>query len=123
MPPVANDYVVEHLNLQDFSCVHHPSGDAKVGLRRSWITARMIMHENNSPCSSNDSGAEHLARVGNGFIEGANVHQVMTSDAVADIQQQHCEAFHIRVEQWRGGDVLAPIGHSVIWSRAAGKRV
>lgn len=120
MRRVADDDVVADFDLKCLASFHETMRRADVGVGWARVAAGVIVHEHNRVCCADDCCAEYLARMGDGFVERTDAHDVMPSDAFARVEQQHHETLHVRVELRCRRDVRAPVGDGIIGAQAIG---
>jgi hypothetical protein len=94
----SDDHVIKHSNLQNLTGFREPP--CRRNVRAGWrgIIAWVIMHQHDTPCGSNHCGTEHLARLRHGLVQRADAHQVMPTDSMTNVEEQHRKAFDIRVK-------------------------
>ena len=63
MAGVANNYVVEHFNLEELASADEVAGNFDVGFARGRVAARMIVREHEGGGGGHNGEAEHLERV------------------------------------------------------------
>ena len=120
MRRVADDDVVADFDLKRLASFHQTVRRADVCIRLRWVAARVVVHEHHRVCCADDGCAKYLARMGDGFVQRTDAHDVMSSDTLSCVQQEHDETFHLRVEMRSGRDVCTPVGDSIIGAQAIG---
>ncbi len=120
MRRVADDDVVANFDLKRLAGFHQTVSRADVGVGWARVAAWVIVHEHDRVCCADDRCAEYLARMGDSLIERTDAHDVMPSDALARVEQQHDETFHFGIEVWSVRYVRAPVGDGIIWAQAIG---
>lgn len=120
MRRVADDDVVADFDLKRLASFHQTVRRADVCIRLRWVAARVVVHEHHRVCCADDGCAKYLARMGDGFVQRTDAHDVMSSDALARIEQQHDETFDLRVEMRSRRNVCTPVSDGIIRAQAIG---
>jgi hypothetical protein len=111
---VADDYMVEHLDLEELPGADEVPGHLDVRLGGLGFPAWMVVHEDNGGGTGDHGGPEHLAGMDQDRIHGSDRGQVVAPDSAPGIQVQDDEAFRVRVVVGGMDDMCSPvIGGSV----------
>ena len=94
----ADDDVIADCDLQGATTICETSRHTNIGIRWTWIATGVIVHEHDAPRCADDCRTKHFSRVRHRFIERADGNEVMTSNPLAHVEQEHCETFAIGVE-------------------------
>ena len=77
---VSDDDMVGHREFEQFTGADEVARDAKVGVARRRVAARVIVHERNGVRARDDGRTEHLPRMDEHGVEQTDRHDLMPHD-------------------------------------------
>jgi len=98
MVRIAQNNMVEHLNLEKLSGAYQVACHLNIGFGWRGFPAWVIMCEHNCIGGGHNRQPEHFAGVYQNRILRADSNQIMPFDAAAGIEHEHNEAFTLGVE-------------------------
>lgn len=89
----AEDEVVEQLDLKEFRCFDEFHGGGVIGGAGVWIAGGVVVDDDDSCGVVFDGGAEDIARVEDGFVEGAAANFCGGDEVELGVEGKDAEAF------------------------------
>ena len=114
MVGISNDNVVKDFDFEKLTGSNEITGDFDVRFRRSWITARVRMCDNDCGSTCHYCQSKNFPRMTKDCIHRAYGHQIMTFYASAGVEDEYHQAFTFRIEVRMSGDMRFPIGGCLI---------
>lgn len=105
----SHNNVIQNFDFQQLTASNEVPCDFDVGFGRSWVAARMIVHNDNSGCAGNNRQSEYFAWMDQDGIHRSGGNKVMAFDFPACVQDQDRQAFAFRIEVWMLRDMQIPI--------------
>jgi hypothetical protein len=90
---LADDQMVEHLDVEGFSSSAEPFGEENVAGRRLRVAARVVVRDDDGTRPRSDGRPKHLARVDGAAVNGTNGHTPVMQNCVARPKIQHMHFF------------------------------
>ena len=88
---VADDYVVQNTDAEQFACFLQPPGNLQVFPARGRVAARVVVDQNDGRGRLPDRGAENLAGVNDALIQGSFRNLHLAQDPVLSVQEKDQE--------------------------------
>lgn len=109
MPAGADDDVIKNFDLHQLAGANQIASDLDVGLRRCGVATWVVVKNHNDRCRDDACRSEHLARMDEQGVHGADRHEVMSFDSAAGVQEQNDEAFAFGIVMRGRRDMGAPV--------------
>lgn len=112
---IATDDVIDQLDLEERSRLAHGRCHAPVCLTRGWITARVIVHQNNPVGCRNDGRPEDLARVSSGLVYRSHRNDVIRLHFQFRIQKHGNQMLFVRLKGRVCCNDILPKYEGIFW--------
>ena len=101
--------MIQHFDLHQLPGTDEVARHFDIGLARRRVAAWVVVHQDDGRGRRNDGSTEHLARMHQQRVHQADGHKLMPLHTLTRVQEQHREAFTLRVEVRVGRNVQPPI--------------
>src|SRR5437588_5931430 len=109
-PVVADDEMIDKLDIEQFACLDELPGHGNVLGRRSGIAAGVVVADDDAGAVAYNSRAEYLGGTQHGAIDGTLVAADIVYDLVLGIEHQDTHLFVVEVGHFHHHEVS-----SVLW--------
>ena len=107
--PVADDDVVQQVDLQDLPDFHQSPRDPMISLRWAWVAGGMIVSNQNGVCIHGDRTSENFTRSHDRFVQGADADEAVPGDIVSGVQRHRDADFPVRDKPRHLGNDRVPV--------------
>ena len=102
--------MVEEFDADDFGGFADAASHAEVGIAGGRIAGGVIVDEDEAPGGVCDGGAEDIARMGHGFVDGAVGDLFLADETEAGIDEEDADGFVGEVAHFRAGELVDEFG-------------